>query len=229
MGMSHLGSPLRLGNYFGDNGYQKLPGAEVSPIYVYDVVPAQLAADAIALAQAVGAAGNLTLSGALASGSPAVATLDIPRNVTVTSDNGGDTTQTAIVTGKDVYGFTMTELIAFNGAATIAGKKAFKTVSQIAISALMAGSVSAGVGDVLGMPYAFTSLNYIVKVAWAGVLAADASTVVAADATTATNATGDVRGTVDPSSATNGSRRLTVSMYLANLNTKVGLYGVPQA
>lgn len=166
--------------------------------------PDALDADGIAAAQAVAAAGNLTIAGALASGG--VATFDVPRNVTITSNNAGDTTQTATVTGTDAYGDTVVEAISFNGAATVAGKKAFKTVTQIAIDDALAGNGSAGTGDVLGLPVFLPAAGMILAELEDGA-AATAGTAVAGDQTGggATATTGDVRGTYDPNSACDGS------------------------
>lgn len=148
-----------------------------------------------ATAQAVAGAGNLTLTTTL--------TLDRPRNVTITSSGAGDTTQTATVTGVDIYGVAMTEAIAFNGAATIQGKKAFKSISQIAISAALAGNGSAGYGDVLGFPLFIPETAFVLFTLENGVSVA--GTLVAGDLTAggATATTGDVRGTYDPNAATN--------------------------
>ena len=228
MSMTHVGGPLRVGNFFGRNGSADQPGGQMAVESVYDVVPATLSTTAVAAAQAVAGAGNLTINGASASGG--VATFDVPRAVQIVSSNAGDTTQTALFTGKDDYGVTMSELLAFNGTTPVLGQKAFKTITQVAISAALAGNASAGNTDIFGLPYAIASVNYIMAVKWAGALADDAATVAAADATSpATTTTNDVRGTVDPSSAADGSRRLTVYMLLANPNSRQGLYGVTQA
>ena len=102
-------------------------------------------ADGIAAAQAVGGAGDLTLNGALASGG--VATLDVPRHVSVVSADVGDTTQTATVTGTDRYGNAISEVLTLNGTTTVKGSKNFKTITQVAMSAATVGNVSAGSAD----------------------------------------------------------------------------------
>lgn len=229
MTMTHVGGPFRVGDYFGP-GVQ--PGGQMDNIAVYNVVPATIDADGIAAAQAVLASGNLTLNGALASGG--TVTLDVPRAVQIVSDGAGDTTQTATVSGYDVYNQPMTETIAFNGVTPVLGTKAFKRVTQVAISAALAGLGSAGSTDVFGLPYVLGSLNYCLAVKWAGAIADVAATVVAADTTSpATATTDDVRGTVTTlGSASDGSRRLTVYQYLppSEVNgTRTGIYGVTQA
>jgi hypothetical protein len=222
--MTHFSDGVRVGRSFTLNGSAALAGGPTSPIFIYDIVPATLDADGIAQAQAVAGAGNLTINGALASGG--VATFDVPRGVSVTSSNGGDTTQTATVYGTDAYGVSIQENIAFNGAATISGKKAFKTVTRVAISAALAGNGSAGTTDVLGLPYVVSTRNYMVT--FDNGAQVTNGTFVAADATTATATTGDVRGTFDPNTACNGTVRFTLWMFLKDTDTRAGLYGVTQ-
>lgn len=198
------------------------PTVPLANIAVYDVVPAALSATAVAAAQAVAGAGNLTLASA-------TVTLDVPRAVRVVSSDAADTTQTTTIYGTDAYGQSLTETIALNGTTAVSGKKAFKAVTRVAVSGACAGNVSAGTSDVFGLPWAVASASYIFRAGWAGTLADNAGTLVAADATTATATTGDVRGTYSPSTAANGSRRLTIAAYLPNIASPTALYGVAQA
>jgi hypothetical protein len=224
---THFGGPLRVGNFFGNNGTAVLPGFPESPITTYRIAPAALVANGIAAAQAVAGAGNLTLNGSLVVNG--VAVFDVPRAVSVTSSNAGDTTQTATITGTDFYGLLQTETIAFNGAATISGKKAFKTVTRVAISAALAGNGSAGTLDIFGLPFVLVNISGVITVKWDGALAQNAGTAVIADATSpATATTGDVRGTYTQSgNAANGVRILAITWTIFNPDTKIGLYGVP--
>lgn len=202
-------------------------------IYVWDVVPAAKSTTAVAAAQAVLAAGNLTINGTKAAGG--VATLDIARGVDIVSSSAGDSTQIATVYGTDSYGQVMSEAIAFNGVTRVAGKKAFKTITRVAIDVLLAGNGSVGSTDVLGLPLRVTDAGYLSRVGWAGVLAEDAGTFVAAVTTSpATTTTGDVRGTYVPSSAPDAAKRLVISILLPALAvgpnaTRVGALGVTQA
>lgn len=219
--MTHFSDGIRVGDFFPP-GLQ--PGVQTSPIFVYSVVPVALVANGVATAQAVAAAGNLTLNGSLVTGG--VAVFDVARAVSVTSTNAGDTTQTATVTGFDIYGQPMTETIAFNGAATVSGKKAFAKVTRVAISAALAGNGSAGTTDIIGLPYDAPSRNHALT-AWDGAFVTT-GTFVAADGATATATTGDVRGTYVPPTATNAARRLTVWLFILTA-TRADAYGVTQA
>lgn len=210
-------------------------------VYIFDVVPATLDVDGLAVAQAVAAPGNLVLT----AGPAVTATVDLsgvtryvldtPRCITIDSTGAGDTTQTALVRGYDVYGQAMSELIAFNGTTAVAGQKAFKSVVSIAISAALAGNGFAGFSDVLGLPVRVTNAGYIVSAKWDNTLADNAGTFAAADTTSpATTTTNDVRGTYLPSSAADGSKRLVMCIAVPALGcgpnaTRIGAFGVDQA
>jgi len=167
--------------------------------------PDVLDVDGICVAQAVAAPGNMLINGALATGG--VATMDKPRAVEIDSSGVGDTTQTATITGTDVYGKTMTEDIAFNGTTAVAGVKAFKTVTQVAVDIALAGNGNVGTTDVLGLPVYLPDVAFVLQeiedgaVATAGTLVAGVNTV---DGETATS--GDVRGTYVPNGAANGAK-----------------------
>jgi hypothetical protein len=182
-------------------------------VYIFDIVPATLSATAVCAAQAVAAAGNATINGASASGG--VATLDVARIVSFVSSNAGDTTQTVTVTGTDYWGQTQTQRITLNGVTTVNSTKTFKTITAVAVSAALTGNLSVGSGDVFGLPYKVTDAGYLLRTGWAGAVADNAGTFVAADAATPSATTGDVRGTFAPTgSAANGSRRLVIAIGL---------------
>ena len=222
--MTHFSDGVRAGRNFANNGTASLPGVYMSPMNVYDIVPVALSATAVAAAQAVAVAGNLTINGA--SASAGIATLDFPRCVSIIS-TGADTTQTATVFGTDAYGISMSEAIAFNGTNTVSGQKAFKTVTRVAISAALAGNASVGSTDIFGLPFRSNSRNYVLT-AWNGAFVTT-GTFAAADATSpATTTTDDVRGTYLVPDASNGTKRLTLWVNIFDDDTQVGLYGVAQ-
>jgi hypothetical protein len=209
-------------------------------VYVFDVVPLTLQTSGLATAQAVASAKNLTLTAGTGVTTSVVNgetryVLDTPRAVSLDSSGAGDTTQTATVYGYDLYGQPMSEAVALNGVTEVYTTKAFKSVTRIAISAATAGNINAGFNDKLGLPVRVTDAGYIVSVKWAGALAADAGTFVAADVTSpATTTTDDVRGTYTPSSAANGTRRLVMTIAVPAIGcgpnaTRVGALGVTQA
>lgn len=149
------------------------------------------------------------------------------RNVRITSV-GNDTPVTFTVNGFDIYGYPMTENITGANASVASGKKSFKYISSITYTGTPSGSnVSVGTGDVFGFPMRSDTLQDI-SIVWAG--SAITTTYVAAVTTAASATTGDVRGTIAPGTASNGTNRLiiTQSPILANISSATGLFGVTQ-
>ena len=141
--------------------------------------------------------------------------LDAPRALTgVMTHNSSVVASTVTVSGYDQYMKPMSELMTFTATGTtktVAGKKAFKYVSSIAITAAgdsTTNTLNLGTNEVLGLPYKLAAkADFLHNGTYFGdVLEATAATVVKADATSpATTSTGDVRGTVDLNSTLDGS------------------------
>lgn len=151
---------------------------------------------------AVTPVGDVPLDGSLSS--DGVAVLDHARGILVDSSGAGDVTQTVTITGTDISGQAISEDISLNGVTAEAGFKAFKTVTAISVDIVMAGNLTVGTTDVLGLdvrllnPYDLISSQISDGTA-------DAGTLVVADQTSpVTNATGDRRGTYDPAVALDG-------------------------
>lgn len=153
-------------------------------------------ADGVCASQAGTAATAMTINGALTSGG--VATFDVPRNVVAAWTN----TATVTVTGTDVYGNVVKETSA--SGTSMAGKKAFKTITSVVPSANITGA-TVGTGDVLGLPVFLPGAASVIREIEDGAVAT-AGTVVGGVSTLATATTGDVRGTYDPNSAANGTK-----------------------
>ena len=156
----------------------------------------------------------------------------ISRNVRITSV-GHDSGITFTVIGYDLYGYPMSETITGANAGVASGAKAFKYISSVTHTGSVATTVTIGTGDVIGLPvradfFAYTEIFY--NTGW--VTATTGFT--AADTTTATTTTGDVRGTYALQSASDGSKRLILSVIpsVANLanatSLATGLFGVTQ-
>ena len=224
---------------FGDPAPMDLGVGPVGRIYVWDCVPAAAVTNNLVASVTPTGAGSLTVRAGtsvtaviLANGST-VYQFDVPRAVSVTQVTAG-TARNFVVSGYDYYGQAMTELITSTAGSTVNGKKAFYQISGITVSGATTTAVTVGSSDVLGSPVRFSNKGYIARVGWDDTLAEDSATVVDADATTATNATGDVRGTVDPSSACDGAKRLVVAILLTAIqcgpnSTRAGALGVTQA
>jgi hypothetical protein len=117
-------------------------GGALPRFRVHDVFsnPAAAAVDTIvaSVAASVGAA-SLTIA----------AQPDVPRNITITADAAQ--TEICTITGTDQFGAAQTEAITFNGAATVAGTKVFKTVTAVSNAARSgAANISVGCGSILG-------------------------------------------------------------------------------
>lgn len=104
--------------------------------------------DSISLSQTPLGAGNLTITGALASGGVATLTSASakPRYglyVTVKCA-GADAGRTFTITGTKPGGAAQTETIAGANTGTTTGTKAFETVTQVAVDAATAGAIEVG-------------------------------------------------------------------------------------
>ena len=164
-------------------------------------------ANAYSVSASIGAGANAVL---VAGFSP-----DVPRNVV----GAWTTASTVTVTGTDFYGYPQTEQ---QTGATFTGKKAFATVTQILSSASIT-LATFGTGNVLGLPFRVQSGDFLSPMFND---AADASTFVVADVTSpATNATGDVRGTVSPAGALNGAKFYTALIKPVDASAQATLFG----
>lgn len=172
--------------------------------YVNLGAPIALSAAGIAAAQTPAGAGNLVL---------AATALDVPRNITETGV-AGTIAHNLTVTGKDEYGNTLIETITGAvGATIVAGKKAFKSITSIAVSGGTTGTVSVGWGNVLGLPFFLQDGDFLLKEMQDDAPAV-AGTFVNADQAKPTATTGDVRGTYTPNAAADGLKafRLVVTV-----------------
>lgn len=165
--------------------------------------------------------------------SASVWSLDVPRNLSFNVTHGSSiVAMTCVIAGYDTYGQAMSELFTITATGTTktaAGAKAFAHIESIALTSAAdaeANTANLGIGDVMGLPYALQTISDVIQNYWNDVL--DTPTIVAADATTATTSTGDVRGTITPGTANDGSA-LVVWINVANADTEIGLRGVDQA
>ena len=206
-------------------------------IYVWDVVPQAAVANNIAASQTAAGAGAVTLTAGTSVRSvvrtdgTTVLQLDMPRGVRV---NCSTTARAFTVNGFDVYGQAMSEVITVSVAGTaVSGLKAFYQISSVTIAG-SATAVLVGTTDVLGIPVRVANVAYVASVKSNNTLAQDAGTFVAADLSTATTATGDVRGTYTPATSSNGIVRTVMGILLPAIAvgpnaTRVGALGVTQA
>ena len=223
----------------GDPSPMDLGVGPLGRIYVWDTVPLTKGAANIAAASAYTAGITLTAGTGVTSvtrtdGTTALQ-VDVPRALSITIGAGTITNRNVTITGYDYYGQPMSEVIATGTtqSTTVNGKKAFWQITAATVSGAVGATVSIGTADIFGAPVRFNNKGYLARVGWDNTLAENAATVTVADATTATTTTGDVRGTVVPSSAADGAKRLVVAILLTAIQvgpnaTRAGALGVDQ-
>ena len=160
-------------------------------------------------------------------------TKNIARAVSITASSGA-VGGNFLVSGYDLYGFAQTEKITVasspTGATTSNGKKAFKFISSVTPQVTDTFSYSVGTASIFGFPLAVTEFP-LASVGWAGSLIASSTGFVAAVSSTATNTTGDVRGTYTVQSNPNGVIVLQMFQTItpANITSMTGYFGVTPA
>lgn len=211
--------------FFGGAQYNRAYGAKagipLTPLYAHNFgAPAAADPDGAVTTQdltALGVFSSTGIAGALAAAG--VATFDVPRNVVAAWTGAAVIT----ITGTDQYGEIIKESSASGTA--LAGKKAFKTITAVAVGADVTG-LTVGSGDVLGLPFRVDANGLLFARANNAI---DAGVFVPAVTTSpATALTGDVRGTFDPAVALNAANTVQVGLVVANPATKIGAYGVAQ-
>ncbi len=154
----------------------------------------------------------------------------LSRNIRIVTAGGSDAAAVYNIVGYDVYGYPMHETMTGPNATTGSGKKAFKFITSITpVGTIASTSTTVGTGDVIGLPILTTRYPYL-SIFWNSALVTAATGFVAADATTPSATTGDVRGTYALQAASNNTLRLTVFINpaVANCNSIPGLWGLTQ-
>lgn len=125
----------------------------------------------------------------------------LTRTITVQTGNDTAAGYSAVVSGWDLYGAPMTELISAS-ATTFGGKKAFKYISSITIGTSQAvGTTFAyGINDVVGLPIRADYWEQT-EVRWNGAAMTTLNGFTAALSSPSTSTTRDVRGLVALSTA----------------------------
>jgi hypothetical protein len=182
----------------------------LTPVKITLGAPATAVANGFIASQDLTAAGVFSVNTTFAAAKAAASLngiADVPRNV-VAAWTG---TAVLTVTGTDEYGAVVKESSA--SGTSLTGKKAFKTITGIAVSANVTG-LTVGTGVVLGLPMFLPDAGDVMREIMDGA-AATAGTVAAGVTTSpATATTGDVRGTYNPNSAPNGARVFELNVSL---------------
>lgn len=170
----------------------------------------------------------------------------VARALNVTAASIGSGTTAITVSGFDIYGVPMTELITANGTNIVNGKKAFKYVRSIVVATGATSGTPANIGvglsDVFGVNLRMDRAEYM-SVSWNACSPTTQAGFTTALLTSSNATTADVRGTINASTlavatvaSTNGARRLTVIMNVpinnmlnATPNATAALFGAAQA
>jgi len=224
--------------YLGDPAPMDLGVGPLGRVYIWDCVPQTLQTANIAASQTASGSGAVTLTAGTSTKTVVrpdgvtVIQLNTPRALQI---NTSTTARTITISGYDYYGQPMTEAITVATAGTAkSGNKAFYQIASATING-SATAVTIGTTDTFGLPVRCFDAGYIVKVGWNNTLLQNAGTFVAADMTNpATSTTGDVRGTFTPTSASDGTKRLVMTIALPGIAvgpnaTRLGALGVTQA
>lgn len=221
----------------GDPAPMDLGVGPLGRIYVWDCVPLALQTANIVASQTASAAGALVLAAGTSAKSvvrsdgTTVIQLNTPRALQV---NCSTTARAFTVIGYDYYGQAMSELVTVVTPGTaVSGKKAFYQISSVTIAGTATACV-VGTTDIFGLPVRLIDAGYVVKVSFNNTLLQNAGTLAVADMTNpATTSTGDVRGTFLPSLASDGVKRLVMTIALPAIAvgpnaTRIGALGVNQ-
>jgi hypothetical protein len=128
----------------------------------------------------------------------------ISRGISITGA-GGSTGGGFLVSGYDIYGQPMSELVSPAAAATAYSFKTFKYITSVTPQFTDAANYNVGTTDYFGFGYRSTIWEYT-DVYWNGARQASATGWVAADTTSpATTTTNDVRGAIQTGASGPGS------------------------
>lgn len=163
-----------------------------------------------------------------------VLALDVPRNVTaLVTHTASIASGTILISGYDEYKSPMSEVLAITATGTskaLVGKKAFKYIKSVTFTAgadMQLNLIDVGHGDILGLPYKISDVADLFNISRNNAVDSSA-TVASAVTTTATTATGDVRGTVHTGVACD-TTSVVVWVGVTDPNSATGLRGVTQA
>lgn len=161
-------------------------------------------------------------------------------SVVCASIQGG--TSAFLVSGWDLYGVPMTELITADGTTTVNGKKGFKYVGSIVPQADGSSAYTFGLASIVGIPLRVDRFASLDRVTMGNNIMATAAGFTSAVTSVATNTTGDVRGALVLNTlggaigTANGTSRLSVSVWVPVLNmlnatpsNATSMFGVAQA
>lgn len=242
--MTHFSDGVRVGDVFPTQCTDRVspqnvtpqPGAPMSPIYVYSVIPIATTTTGLGVgATYSGAPVTLTLSnGASVSTTTSINgvtyyDLGFMRGVTVSGASTGVTVVNITFSGLDSYLIPVT--VTMSGPLSTASVTTPKTLRylhpSVSISGNTTSTISFGAGDRVGFPYYLSDFGFV-DITWSSAKITASTGFVSGSTVTATAATSDVRGYYDLQTTANGTRRFTAWICIRDPDTLSGIYGVPQ-
>lgn len=236
--MSHIQDGVRVGSAayppVVPAPQSTLPGGPMSPIYVYSVVPIASSNTTLAASGIQNGAITLQATGGITTTSIASVTyydLGNERCIrAVTFGNGGVAVHLS-ASGLDDYLQVMTTTWSAPTDSTSFSDspKPIRYVRGVSALGGTGSAIGLGPSDRFGFPYRVDRFDNV-RMTWAAMTLTASTGFTAASATSpATALTGPVRGTyLMPTVSADGSRRFTAWIYLADVDTNSGLYGVTQ-
>lgn len=149
-------------------------------IYAYDLLQiARVTINNAPLATAKAVHAAITLGAAAADVTTNITNPTVPRVITVKGNQAG-VAGNVVITGTNMADEAITETIVAADAGTVAGLKAFKTVTKINVPALVGAgdTIAIGVGPALGVPYKMEFATDVLKCYFAGAAEALAAQTV---------------------------------------------------
>lgn len=154
----------------GQNG-QPVTGLNCANLFHFGCSPEAVSADGIVSA--------FSLNGsAVAVPGSAISQPDVARCLTIAGSGSAMSSGSAVISGKNILGETITESIAASGSATATGTKAFSSITSILTPGSGSGlNFNVGVSKKIGVPFSFSSSAVLVKQLFDGAVDAGTLTV----------------------------------------------------
>lgn len=239
---------------YGQCGVGGLDGSNRAPIetdpsdpsgYAYGIVadciksvvfaPLTMQANNIVTSAIVNGAATLTAgTGVTSTTLNGVSVLDITggnfsRTLRIIGTAGGVTAVAFTINGYDEYNQPVTETITGPAAtATVTTLKSMRYVRSISTAATTTAAVTIGTSDVFGFPAAVVNFDQCLIHYNNAVITANTGFTGAVTTNPATASTGNVRGTYAVQSASDGTKRLRLTVFLDSPDNMNTAYGVQQ-
>lgn len=216
------------------SGYDYGIGANLAKVISF--VPLTLQANNIATSAIVNGAATLTAGTGVTlttfNGAPAydITGGAFERAIQIVGQAGGVTAVNFTINGYDAYGQPVScTFLGPAATATTVSPKTFRYVTSITSAATTTAAVTIGTADTFGFPARVDNWDQCL-IFWNNALITATTGFTAADTTNpATASTGNVRGKYAAQSASDGTKRMRMIVWLDNPDNMNNAYGIKQA